>query len=265
MAEDKGLFTIADEQIDMAGLVRLLSWGGAAALALGAVVFATRSDLGASRLAVSQSVSRVDSAAFERAAEAEQETRRLALLVRSVASDRDKLMARVTVLERNLEDVTGSVGRLGKSPSSPPPAASAPPSPPQSGGTGPFGYMGPTTGTTISTALAIGALPAALPSPTRVAPPAETQEVADQGVDIGGGPNLGSLRDLWHSVTTNHAALFEGLYPVIAVRENAKNVQLRLIAGPITGSAAAKLCAALAGSGLTCKPVPYDGQRLAAR
>lgn len=264
MAEDKGLFTIADEQIDMAGLVRLLSWGGAAALALGAVVFATRSDLGASRLAVSQSVSRVDSAAFERAAEAEQETRRLALLVRSVASDRDKLMARVTVLERNLEDVTGSVGRLGKSPSSPPPAA-LPPSPPPSGGTGPFGYMGPTTGTTISTALAIGALPAALPSPTRVAPPAETQEVVDQGVDIGGGPNLGSLRDLWHSVTTNHAALFEGLYPVIAVRENAKNVQLRLIAGPITGSAAAKLCAALAGSGLTCKPVPYDGQRLAAR
>jgi hypothetical protein len=264
MAEDKGLFTIADEQIDMAGLVRLLSWGGAAALALGAVVFATRSDLGASRLAVSQSVSRVDSAAFERAAEAEQETRRLALLVRSVASDRDKLMARVTVLERNLEDVTGSVGRLGKSPSSPPPAA-LPPSPPQSGGTGPFGYMGPTTGTTISTALAIGALPAAPPSPTRAAPPAETQDVADQGVDIGGGPNLGSLRDLWHSVTTNHAALFEGLYPVIAVRENAKNVQLRLIAGPITGSAAARLCAALAGSGLTCKPVPYDGQRLAAR
>ncbi|NWG24238.1 MAG: hypothetical protein HXY30_07450 [Pseudorhodoplanes sp.] len=264
MAEDKGLFTIADEQIDMAGLVRLLSWGGAAALALGAVVFATRSEIGASRLAVSPQVSRVDTAAFERAAEAEQETRRLALLVRSVASDRDKLLARVAVLERNLEDVTGSVGRLGKSPASPPQPAPASPAT-QAGDTGPFGYVGPTTGTTISTALAIGALPATLPSPARAAPPAETQEVADQGVDIGGGANLGSLRDLWHSAATNHAGLFEGLHPIIAVRENAKNVQLRLIAGPMTGSAAARLCAALAGSGLTCKPVPYDGQRLAAR
>ena len=66
------------------------------------------------------------------------------------------------------------------------------------------------------------------------------------GVDVGGAVTFDGLRALWVSTKGNNAALFEGLHPIVAVRENSrtKATELRLIVGPIANvEAATRLCA----------------------
>jgi hypothetical protein len=265
MARETGTGKMPDEQIDMGTLVRLGAWGGAACVALAAVVLATQSDIGAKRLSPPQAVSSQPAiATIARVPEPDPETRRMAETIRTIASDRDRLLARVTVIERNLEDVTGSVGRLNTvKEQSPPPAAPAPA--PEA-----LRSPGPTLGSTISVALALSGPPATRPASQSSSPPAAEQpmpETDEFGVDLGGAANLDALRELWSAAKGNHGALLEGLRPVIAVRDRTKpaGIELRLIVGPLTDKAAAKLCASMAASGWTCKSAPFDGQRLAAR
>ena len=89
--------------MDMRSLWRLAIWGSSATLALLLAVVACYSDTGSRRLAMNGAASRV--------AEAEAETRRLAETVRMLAADRERLTARIGTLERNLEDMTGSIRR----------------------------------------------------------------------------------------------------------------------------------------------------------
>jgi phosphoribulokinase len=86
------------------------------------------------------------------------------------------------------------------------------------------------------------------------------------GVDIGGAATVAKLRALWQSLRESREALFEGLHPVIAVRESTRSgaVDLRLVVGPvIDAQAAARLCATLSAAGLSCQTTVFDGQRLA--
>ena len=74
------------------------------------------------------------------------------------------------------------------------------------------------------------------------------------------------LRSLWTTLKASQPALFEGLRPVISVREGQKAgaIELRLVAGPLpNASIAARLCAALSAVGQSCQPAVFDGQRLA--
>ena len=264
MAQKTGAKLKPEEQIDRATLVRLGGWGAAACAALASVVIATRSDMAVRRLAPAAGDAAPAHATIIRVPEPDPETRRLAETVRSIAGDRDRLLARVTVIERNLEDVTGSVGRLNtpKEPPAPPAAAAQPPEALRS--------PGPTLGSTISVALALSGPPQTRPASQAESPPAAPEAASDtveQGVDLGGAANVEALRALWSSARGQHAALLEGLRPVIAVREKPKGtgVALRLIVGPLTDKAAGSLCAALSAGGWVCKPAPFDGQRLAAR
>jgi hypothetical protein len=78
--------------------------------------------------------------------------------------------------------------------------------------------------------------------------------------------NFEGLRALWASARGHDPALFEGLYPVVAVRENmrTKGAQLRLIVGPIADiEAAARLCASLVAAHRYCRPAGFEGERLA--
>ena len=86
------------------------------------------------------------------------------------------------------------------------------------------------------------------------------------GVDVGGNASIDGLRSLWSALKSGQPALFDGLRPVIAVREGQKPgaIELRLIAGPLpNASIAARLCAALGGANQPCQPTVFDGQRLA--
>src|SRR5262249_13923393 len=114
----------------------------------------------------------------------------------------------------------------------------------------------------------------ALPGPATGEPqtpadPGATGSVATKtefGVDLGSGPSIDALRALWTQVKAGNEQLFDGLRPVMSIREAARPgmVGLRLLAGPLGNApAAARICATLAAAGLTCQPAIFDGQRLA--
>jgi hypothetical protein len=274
---------------DYRGLMRLAAWGGAACIALVLAAIALRSESGSQRLALAFSgapPAQVNSEALARARTAE-DMRRIAEGVRNLAADRDRLLARVTVLERNLEDVTGSIARAGE-----PRADANPASSPLPATTSIGALTGPTTLATAATAASppAAALPSSDPArearialPKGAAPPQPTVASAgandldiagsigtktEFGVDIGGGSNLDALRDLWNAARTNHAGALQGLRPIVGVREGTRpgTIQLRLIAGPLgNAGTAAKICATLAAGGWSCKPAPFDGQKLSVR
>lgn len=272
MADPRRVPPANDDNFDMRTLARLALWGAGAMLALLIAVFATRSDVGARRMALafgtgtgSTSAMRAapqpaPSMALARRDDAEQEVRRLTDAMRSLSTDRDRLLARVTALERNFEDMTGSIGRRGADAPASPSALPALPA-------------GPTITSAISAPLQMPAPadrraepPAVSPVESNPAAPVATR--TDFGVDIGGGPTLAALRVAWNAARRNHAALLEGMRPVIAIRDGTKpgSVDLRLIIGPLSNAAAAaRLCASLAAAGLSCQPAVFDGQRLALR
>jgi hypothetical protein len=241
--------------LDLRTLMRLGLWGGAAAGALLIVAIATGSDTGQRRLSLAYGA--ITGSTQIAAAEAERrftdrerematETRRLTESLRNLSEDRDRLLVRMTALERNYEDVTGSIGRLANPPKPPVEATPTPPAAP------------PADLAPVAT-VPVPAAPADLPEAT----PARTEF----GVDLGGGPSIASLRAAWNQIRRNHGALLDGLRPVVGVRDGrASQTELRLIVGPIGNAAtAAKLCATLAAAGLSCQPTTFEGQRLALR
>ena len=96
-------------------LWRLFGWGSAACIALAAVALITQTDVGNKRLQLAlghasepaQVVAQIPPRATETTAEAE--TKLLAAKLRELAADRERLTARIATLERNLEDMTGSI------------------------------------------------------------------------------------------------------------------------------------------------------------
>jgi hypothetical protein len=114
-------------------LARLCVWISLATLAVILVVFVARTESGIRRIATL-----LMPAEAARTSKAPQlatqvvEQRRLAEAVRALTADRDRLAARLTVLERNLDEVTGSIppaAAAQKSPALPVPSVTASPLP----------------------------------------------------------------------------------------------------------------------------------------
>lgn len=264
-------------------LVRLGVWVAVATVAVMAVVIAARTETGVRRIAsflAPEAQQPVRSAKGGptpsmaiRQADQEAEQRRMSEAIRLLAADRDRLLARVNTLERNVEDVTGSIGNapsarapaqnaLPAIPAAPPPAMSEPPqaAAPQAAAPRPA----PNT-------------PVPQPAPNRVSgghlatgvgtPASESVATKTEfGVDLGGNASIEGLKTLWSTLKNNQSGMLDGLRPVIAIREGQRpgSVELRLVAGPIANAnIAARLCAALAAAGQVCQPAVFDGQKLA--
>jgi len=262
-------------------LVRFLVWGGLAAVALGGAMLAAQTQTGTQRLAeifgsrsptngMARSAAALAApAAVPQRADAEIESRRLAESIRVLAADRDRLLARLDAIERSL-DVTASTARdtaaalAANPPSSPavpvPPVWSLVPN-----------NLPPAAGVPASTPAAAASTGPVEDKGGLVANEQAAESVATRtefGVDIGGHSTFEGLRSLWTGLKANHAALLEGLRPVVAVRESAKPgvLELRLVVGPLNNaSTAARLCASLIAGGLPCQPAIFDGQRFALR
>jgi hypothetical protein len=244
----------SDADIDIGTLFRLGLWGGAAAACLLLVAIFTRTDVGRSRIAHAYASITGPAEVADRAAgrDTDIERARMTETIRNLADDRDRLLMRMTALERNYEDVTGSIGKLAGGTRSPVDTPAAPVLPP-SAELAPI-TTAPTTGATT-----------AIPTPPEL--PEGVSAKTEFGVDIGGAANLGALRTAWDRIRRNHAGLLEGLRPIVAIRDGRSGqVELRLVVGPISNAAAAaKLCASLAAAGLSCQPTMFEGQRLALR
>lgn len=159
----RGGFLAEEENLDRRALFRLGTWGFAAVGAVTIAVLANQS---------SMKLQRDEAAAADLALQSQQlraltkesqnETRRLAAAIDTLNHDRDRLFARVTVLEQGLDSVTGSIARQNPSKAEPAiPAAAAifgplPPSP-----SSPSPHM-------------MAEAPAPMPSPAPVAAPLTT-------------------------------------------------------------------------------------------
>jgi hypothetical protein len=288
---------------DWRGLSRLAVWGASASAALLAAVLSAGTDTGASRLAA---VLNADEHAGETAIavpvvaeaparpvfEAEAELKQLSEQIRSLTSDRERLLNRLSSLERNIEDVTGSISRqisdvreatislssAVKPPPQPPrsapphiepPAVSAPA--PQPAAT-PSAFQHPAAPPPyVAEAIRMALAPAPIQSSAATASAADPASNVSRplyGVDLGGATNLAALRAMWSSLGGSLRPLMANLHPIVAVRDGSRpgTIDVRLVAGPLPDErAAANLCAILASSGRACRTAVYEGQPLALR
>ena len=275
-------------------LARLGIWTGLATVAVLTAVLTARTETGLRRIANVLSPEASDAVRSAKVAgpqiasrQVDQEVeRRLNEAVRALAADRDRLASRVAALERNLDDVTGSIAQSGapkaasgavaqppralpqgQAAPAPTPPLVPPPAPQAAAPTAPAPTQGAPQG---------AAPPAVQAAPNRVAAghlatgvPTAADSVATKtefGIDVGGNASVEGLRTLWTTLKSSQPALFEGLRPVVAVREGQKpgTIELRLVAGPIANAGlAARMCAALSAMNQTCQPAVFDGQKLA--
>jgi hypothetical protein len=289
-----------ERHIDMRPLLRTGLWGICAVVAVSGAVYAGRSDVGAARaqlaLATLREVPREilthpGSLLAWRASD-DTEIERLTDSVRELTADRDRLANRVATLEQNLTDLTGSIARA----QSPAPAGATtsgapradepfpPPSPPDSADS--RSMAAPETSASVASAAPprssrmatiqsyISSSVPPIPSggsESRVAtaqpdatPPADTPPNG-YAIDLGTATNVNTLRAHWGAVKTAHAALLEGLRPLVSVRQSNRPgfTEFHLVAGPVTNAdAAARLCQALSSARVPCRPATFDGQRL---
>jgi hypothetical protein len=237
-------------------LARLGVWIALATVAVMTAVLTARTESGIRRIATlltpappetGRGAKAPTQQVANRQADQDAEQRRLGEAVRALAADRDRLQARLSTLERNLEDVTGSI----------PPKAAAPTAPVAA----PLAAITPASSAGPSNRVAAGHLATGMP--------AAAESIATKtefGVDVGGNTSVEGLRTLWSTLKATQPALFEGLRPLITIREGQKPgvIELRLVAGPLpNASIAARLCAALSAAGQACQPAVFDGQRLA--
>jgi hypothetical protein len=258
----------------MLDLLRLAGWGVAATAALLVAVVTANSTGGQQRLSAAfagvsgtgqAETAKTEAALLARLGANESDTRRLVEMVRSLAGDRERLMNRVTVLERSLEDITGTIQRqaaLTPPAATPPSVPSGTPqlpataTPPKSTPAEPGGSAGATPEPPKRPANAPGTVPDLQAVEARPA----------AGVEVGGARDFDGLRTLWTSLSATHPDLFEGLQPIVTVREDgrSRSADLRLVAGPLTDvDSASRICSTLAAAKRYCRLVAFEGQPLA--
>jgi hypothetical protein len=288
---------------DTRALWRLGAWGGAAAMALAALAITTQTESGSQRLQLAYApenqparpVAMAD--VMPRALEKDAETQRLEAQVRTLAADRDRLTARLASLERNLDDMTGSIKRQAAQEAAAPPAKSPAPTPSAAATTtqvvaatpapsGPVASSAPPVIAPLAMAARTdsaaswpgtpstqAATPEPVPlPPTHVAvapasePAAEPPRKPEFGVDLGGAPTMDVLGLRWAAVKANFGPLLTGLHPLAAHDRRPGTTDYRLLVGPLPSAAAAtQLCTRFAAARVTCRLAKFDGERIAQR
>lgn len=305
MAGGRHRAKIGDEKdhLDLRPLLRLAAWGFCALVALFAAVMAGQSEVGVRRttiaLATMKTPRSVEPQPSEQLAARSPsvgvETTRLEETVRTLAADRDRLVDRIAVIERNIEDLTGSITRA-------PPAAHGVASLPAPAGTPELApSAAPPVVSTVSTGSAAAAPESAADRPAapeanvplprfepmsliqsyvtatidaprlssapgpETAPPSTTTR-AEFAVDLGAAPSINGLRALWEQLKARPGLRLDRLQPLVFMHAGTRPAtkEMRLIVGPLaSAAAAARICAGMAGAGLPCRPTVFNGQRLA--
>jgi hypothetical protein len=251
---------------DMRALWRSSAWGCAAAVALAALAITTQTEGGSERLALALAPGNPPVLATEladlkrHALEKDDETKRLATQVLTLAGDRDRLATQLARLEHNLDDMTGSIKRqaVTAAPALSPlamPAAdtAAPPS-----GNAPAQAAAPVTEPVPMPPVRM----AAAPANEAAAEPAKPE----YGIDLGGASTMDVLGARWSAVKANFGPLLSGLHPLAAHDQRPGSTAFRLLVGPVANPAAAmQLCSRFAAARVTCRPAKFDGEQLALR
>ena len=268
-----------DAHLDLKPLVRLGAWGAGALAAVAVAVMAAQSDTGGRRVgtayasltgAADEQAVRSNGAQLLARADAEREARRLGEAVRVLAGDRDRLAGRVAQLERNLEDLTGSVARVAAQPRPPAEPAAKPAAKPAEP---PPVVAAPQTAPVP---------PAPLPAAPQSAPvPAAPPPAAPGGPTVAWGPQPSVPTPPYMGVVTPMWREYADL-PVIPPKAAAKEtrepeeiettplpqpgpiavLQSYAGAGSSSSAAGAEAPAAPPGRHATASPAPVNGQTL---
>jgi hypothetical protein len=104
---------------------------------------------------------------------------------------------------------------------------------------------------------------------TDAAPPEMTASVGQPyGVDLGAAATMKLLHHRWSSLRAAHPQLFEGVQPVVSLKQNPRTgrTELHLVIGPYANAeTAAQFCDFVVPFRLNCQPTMFDGSRLAAQ
>src|SRR6516225_5634069 len=99
------------------------------------------------------------------------------------------------------------------------------------------------------------------------APPEATASIGQTyGADLGTASTIKTLHQRWAALRNAHPQLFEGVQPVVSVKQNARNgrTELHLIVGPYANAeTAAQFCDFVVPFHVNCQPAMFDGSRLA--
>lgn len=263
----------------MRHLRRMTLWAGTAAGALLVAVLASRSEVGSERIAsvFSSGHHQARLPAAPPPFDAQAETRRLADEVRNLGAENARLRTRLSAVEHNMNDITGSVEKQIAAVKT---AAAAGPWPADT-------KPEPITAAEVASIM----MPAAgidtpAPSPPQTSPasasapqPSGPQASADlppiapapvkpheYGVDMGSALSIAVLHARWLGIRSAHAQLFAGLTPSVTLRETpkAKRIELHLVVGPLpSAETATRLCVELAPYRLYCHPTVLGPDRVA--
>jgi hypothetical protein len=208
--------------------------------------------------------------------DAESAARQLAQAVHGLVEDRDRLATRLTALERDIDDMTGSVKKqieaVKTAKSQPPPwPDDAPPVPMTSADIAAMVKAVEPAPAPVAPAVPASPPPpnpptaAASPAPAASAEPAASAAAA-YGADIGTASTMKALQARWAGLRTAHPALFEGLQPLVSLKQNPRTnrTELHLVVGPYSNAEAAEqFCDFVIPFRLACQPAMFDGSRLA--
>ncbi len=266
---------VAQATFTMQRLWRQAVWGCVAAAALLLAIVAGFTDAGSRRAALMFSTlsaapspspqtvqAQAPSQTVSRSLNSDYVVRQLAQAVRSLMDDRDRMAKRLAAVERNVDDMTGSISQqieARKAPSDPPAAswlATATTPLIAASATSPSsGWDAAPRPTPIASAAAVQPPEAALPAAN-----------AAYGAEIGSASSINALHARWAGIRSTHLQLLDGLTPVVALRENPRShkTELRLVVGPLgNAAAAAQLCASMMAVQLSCLPTMFDGHNVA--
>jgi len=257
------------------GLWRQAGWGLAAATALGIAVLGSRDDDAPQRFAALFSSLRSQEQPAAHSFDAETAARQLAQAVRSLADDRDKLATRLNALDHEMRDMSGAIKQqieaakseaIKTAKQAPPWPESAPPVPMTLADVAVMVK-------TVSPAPAGAAEP---PSPSVATSATNTDEHASPdttaslgqayGADLGTASTMKTLHHRWASLRAAHPQLFEGIQPVVSVKQNPRTgrTELHLVVGPYANAeTAAQFCDFVVPYHVNCQPAMFDGSRLA--
>lgn len=272
---------VAKRPLTMAGLWRQAGWGLAAVAALFVAVLSTRDDGAMERVgSLFVSLNLMPAPAAKRQFDAEAAARQLAQAVRGLVDDRDRLASRLAALERDMGDMTGSIKSqieaVKAAKAEPPPWPDAAPPVPMTPAdiAAMIKTVTPTPDPAAAPPVPSPPAAAANPSPSSqqataaATAPAETPAPAGTayGADIGTATTIKALHARWTWLRTAHPALFEGLQPLVSLKQNPRTnrAELHLIVGPYSNAdAAEQFCDFIVPFHLTCEPAMFDGSRLA--
>jgi hypothetical protein len=257
------------------GFWRHTTWGLAAMAALGVAALSSRDDGAAQKAAALLASFTAPAVPPAPKFDPEAASRQLAQGVRTLVDDRDRLASRLNAIEREMRDTNGATKQqieaakaeaIKIAKQAPPWPESAPPVPMTLAD---VAVMVKRVSPAPSEAADAPAATPAVASTAEPGPPETTASVGQSyGVDLGTAATLKTLHQRWASLRAGHPQLFDGVQPMVSIKENPRTgrTELHLVIGPYASAeTASQFCDFVMPFRLNCQPTMFDGSRLAAQ